>query len=102
MPPTFEARIATLERLMEERKSCAFGLSLLILVATPVLAQQSPQQTFRDSSGRTIGTATTSGNQTTFRDSSGHTIGTATTNGNQTTFRDSSGHTTGTLASPRR
>jgi hypothetical protein len=80
----------------------AFGLSLLILVATPVLAQQSPQQTLRDSSGRTIGTATTSGNQTTFRDSSGHTTGTATTNGNQTTFRDSSGYTTGTLSSPRR
>ena len=27
-------------------------------------AQQSPQQVYRDASGRTLGTATTSGNQT--------------------------------------
>jgi hypothetical protein len=64
-------------------------------------AQQSPQQTFRDASGRTIGTATQSGNQTIYRDDRGRTTGTATVDrqGN-TTYRDSRGSTTGTLSAP--
>ena len=64
-------------------------------------AQQSPQQTFRDASGRTIGTATQNGNQTTFRDSRGATTGTATTDrSGNTVYRDPSGRTTGTSSSP--
>ena len=60
-------------------------------------AQESPQQVFRDASGRTIGTAARSGNQTIFRDSRGATTGSATTDrtGN-TVFRDSRGSTIGT------
>ena len=59
--------------------------------------ERSPQETFRDASGRTIGTATRSGNQTIFRDSRGATTGSATmdSTGN-TVFRDASGRTTGT------
>jgi hypothetical protein len=44
--------------------------------------------TFLSSTGRTTGTATTSGNRTTFRSSTGRTTGTATTSGGRTTFRD--------------
>lgn len=67
----------------------AFGFSLLILAATPAIAQQSPQQTFRDAIDRTIGTATHSGNQTTFRNERSQTTGTATTDSSGvTTFRD--------------
>jgi hypothetical protein len=70
-------------------------------------AQQSPQTTFRDAGGRTIGTATTSNGgssvTTTFRDSGGRTTGTATTtSGGQTIYRDAGGRTTGTSSSPRR
>jgi hypothetical protein len=61
------------------------------------------QSTFRDSSGRTTGTAATSGNQTTYRDDRGRTTGTATTDSQgTTTFRDSSGRTVGTATAPRR
>ena len=77
--------------------------SLLLLAATPVFAQQSPQQTFRDSHGNTIGTATRSGNQTIFRDNRGNTTGSSTTDSRgNTTFRDASGRTTGSSTSPRR
>ena len=57
-----------------------------LLTTTSALAQRSPQTTFRDSRGSTIGTATTSGNQTTFRDNRGSVTGYAT--------RDSQGNTT--------
>jgi hypothetical protein len=64
-------------------------------------AQQSPQQTFRDASGRTIGTATTSGNQTIYRDDRGRTTGSATgDSAGNTVFRDNRGRTTGTLSAP--
>jgi hypothetical protein len=70
-------------------------------------AQSSPQTTFRDAGGRTIGTATTnnggSGVTTTFRDAGGRTTGTATTtSGGLTTYRDAGGRTTGTSTGPRR
>jgi hypothetical protein len=71
------------------------GIAALFLATGAAHAQN--MQTFRDSSGRTIGTATKSGNTTVFRDSSGRTTGTATTDKSGTTvFRDSSGRTTGT------
>lgn len=67
----------------------------------PASAQQSPQQTFRDASGRTIGTATTSGNQTIYRDSRGNTTGSATVDSaGNTVYRDNRGSTTGTLTAP--
>lgn len=66
-------------------------------------AQQSPQETFRDASGRTIGTATRSGNQTIFRDSRGATSGSATIDrSGNTVFRDASGRTTGTSTGGKR
>ena len=69
-----------------------------LLLATGTAHAQN-MQTFRDSSGRTIGTATKSGNTTVFRDSSGRTTGTAATDKSGTTvFRDSSGRTTGTTS----
>lgn len=62
------------------------------------------QATFRDSGGRTTGTASTdSGGQTTYRDAGGRTTGTAATDSQgTTTFRDSSGRTVGTATAPRR
>jgi YD repeat-containing protein len=76
-------------------------LLMAILHATAAAAQQS---TFRDASGRTIGTVTTDSNgMKTFRDGSGRTTGTATRDSNgTTTFRDASGRTTGTATAPRR
>jgi hypothetical protein len=67
-----------------------------------VAAQQST--TFRDASGRAIGTVTTDSNgMKTFRDSMGRTTGTATIDSNgTTTFRDSMGRITGTASTPRR
>ena len=73
----------------------ALLVTLFMLVIHSASAQQ---QTFRDSSGRSIGTAATSGNQTTFRDASGRNTGTATTSpSGVTVLRDASGRTTGTI-----
>jgi len=81
--------------------------ALLLLVASCQMplrsaeAQQSPQQTFRDASGRTLGTATTSGNQTIYRDDRGRTTGSATVDSaGNTVSRDNRGRTTGTLSAP--
>ena len=76
--------------------------ALTLAMITAASAQN--QTTFRDASGRTIGTVTTDSNGTkTFRDISGRTIGTATRDSNgTTTFRDASGRTTGTASGPRR
>ena len=52
--------------------------------------------TYRNSQGRTVGSASTSGNKTTFRDASGRTTGTATRSSSGTTYRNSSGKTMGT------
>jgi hypothetical protein len=82
---------------------CGVILSLALLGwAVSALAQQ---QTFRDASGRSVGTATNSGNQTTFRDARGRSTGTATVDsGGTTTFRDARGNVTGrsTLPSGKR
>jgi hypothetical protein len=74
------------------------ALTVVITIILTTLAPAQEQQTFRDATGRSVGTATRSGNQTTFRDASGRTTGTATTDsGGTTIFRDSRGRTTGTL-----
>jgi hypothetical protein len=86
-----------------------FVLPVLLVLATVAMcseakAQQSPQTVIRDSSGRTVGTATRDSQGTTvFRDAGGRTTGTAsTTSGGTTTFRDAGGRTTGTATAPRR
>jgi hypothetical protein len=73
-------------------------IAAAISLALAGAAAAQNQTTFRDSSGRTTGTATKDSNGTvTFRDASGRTTGTATTNSSgTTTFRNSSGQTTGT------
>ena len=77
-------------------KTCALITGIALLLATGTAHAQN-MQTFRDSSGRTVGTATKSGNTTIFRDERGRTTGTATTDSQGTTiFRDSQGRTTGT------
>ena len=78
------------------------SVAILIALAMPAAAQN--QTTFRDSSGRTVGTASTDSQGTvTFRDSGGRTTGTASTDSQgTTTFRDSGGRTTGTATGPRR
>jgi hypothetical protein len=80
-------------------------LIILVALCTAASAQQSPQTTFRDSSGRTTGTAfTDSQGTTTYRDAGGRTIGTGSRDSQGTrTFRDSGGRTTGTATTaPRR
>jgi hypothetical protein len=53
--------------------------------------------TYRNSQGKTVGSASTSGNKTTFRDASGRTTGTVTrSSSGTTTYRNSSGKTMGT------
>ena len=76
--------------------------ALTLAMITAASAQTST--TFRDASGRTIGTVTTDSNGTrTFRDGNGRTTGTATIDANGvTTFRDATGRTTGTASTPRR
>jgi|LakMenEpi03Aug12_release.lakeMendotaPanAssembly.Ray.scaffolds.fasta_scaffold182650_1 hypothetical protein len=51
---------------------------------------------FRDSSGRSTGSAVRTGDRVTFRDSSGRVTGTASVRGGDITFRDASGRTVGT------
>lgn len=60
-----------------------------------ICASAAAAETYRDSSGRVTGSATTHGNQTTYRDSSGRVTGTSSTNGNTKTYRDSSGRVKG-------
>jgi hypothetical protein len=93
-----EARLvpATVQRQIKKarhRTTAALAAAALVLAATGTQAE-----TFRDASGRAIGTATRDANgQTTFRDASGRMTGTATRDSNgTTTFRDGSGRITGT------
>jgi hypothetical protein len=58
--------------------------------------------TFRDASGRSLGTAVQQGNRTIYRDSSGRTIGSADTAGSRSTSRDSSGRSTGSAIRDRK
>jgi YD repeat-containing protein len=77
-------------------------ITIVALTLTMIASASAQNQTtFRDASGRTIGTVTTDSNgQQTFRDASGRTTGTANRDANGvTTFRDAGGRTTGT-ASP--
>jgi hypothetical protein len=86
------------------RTKIILGLAVVLAASLMVtLARAQNQTTFRDSSGRTTGTATTNSNGTkTFRDASGRTTGTATTNSSgTTTFRDAGGRTTGTATRSR-
>jgi hypothetical protein len=65
--------------------------------STDLLADSTNNRTtFRDSHGRTTGSATQRGDRTTFRDSHGRTTGSATQRGDRTTFRDDRGQTEGT------
>jgi hypothetical protein len=76
--------------------------TVLVLATWPALAQN--QTTFRDSGGRTVGTATTdSQGTTTYRDAGGRTTGTANRDSQgTTTYRDSGGRTTGTATGVRK
>jgi hypothetical protein len=82
------------------------ALIIAVMLFLPVHAYAQNQTTFRDSGGRTTGTATTdSQGTTTFRDAGGRTTGTATFSnqgsaGSATTFRDAGGRTTGTASTP--
>jgi hypothetical protein len=84
-----------------------FKISLLLAalaLLTAYDARAQGQTTFRDSGGRTVGTASRDSNgTTTFRDAGGRTTGTATrSSSGTTTFRDAGGRTTGTSSMPRR
>ena len=72
--------------------------AITLAVSSIGIASAQSKTTYRDSSGRTTGSATTnSSGKTTYRDSSGRTTGSATTNSSgKTTYRDASGRTTGT------
>ena len=59
--------------------------------STTVGGGSGDRTTFRDASGRSLGTAVQQGNRTIYRDSSGRTIGSADTAGSRITFRDSNG-----------
>ena len=61
--------------------------------------QKGDKTTFRDSSGRTQGSAIQSNNRITIRDGSGRSIGSAETSGNKTIFRDASGRSIGSASS---
>ncbi len=54
--------------------------------------------TYRDAAGRTLSTASETAGRTTFRDASGRTTSTAEKNGAIATFRDSTGRTMGTVS----
>ena len=77
-------------------KHSLFLFCLLIAFGT----LQAANAIYRDSSGRSIGTASTSNGRTTYRDRSGRSIGTATTQSNGSViFRDASGRQVGTASS---
>lgn len=71
----------------------------LLCAASMICAATADAQnrtTYRDSKGRTVGSATTSGNKTTYRDAKGRTTGTATRSASgTTTYRNSQGRTVG-------
>jgi|GEM_PF-1717683 len=59
--------------------------------STAVGGGNGDRTTFRDASGRSLGTSVQQGNRTVFRDSSGRSIGSSDFSGSRTTFRDASG-----------
>jgi hypothetical protein len=72
--------------------------AMALAVSSIGIASAQSKTTYRDSSGRTTGSATTnSSGKTTYRDASGRTTGTSSTNSSgKTTYKDASGRTTGT------
>jgi hypothetical protein len=78
----------------------AIVVIMLVLVGH-VHAEPLTTRTFRDSSGREVGSATTRGNTTTFQDNMGRETGRATTRGNTTIFYDSLGRETGRASRSR-
>jgi uncharacterized membrane protein YoaK (UPF0700 family) len=97
-------QVTWLAAAADQMFNAVFAFVIVVFILPHVVASSSAQQTtFRDSSGRTTGTAATTGNTTTFRDSSGRTVGTGTIDSSGiTTFRDSNGRTTGTASGRRR
>lgn len=77
--------------------------AITLAVSSVSIASAQSKTTYRDSSGRTTGSATTdSSGKTTYRDPSGRTTGSSSTNSSgKTTYRDPSGRTTGTSTSKR-
>ena len=71
--------------------------TIIAALAFAVLASEASalSKALRDSSGRTIGRTTTSGNTTSTYDASGKLISRATRTGNQTTIYDASGKVIG-------
>ena len=81
-----------------------FDVSRTVFMESQDAPERSGQWTvYRDSSGRTSGTASVNGNQTVIRDSSGRIQGFVTQSGGRTVYRDSSGKTvmTGTRSGSR-
>jgi hypothetical protein len=72
--------------------------AMTLAVSSINIASAQSKTTYRDSSGRTTGSATTnSSGKTTYRDASGRTTGSSSTNSSgKTTYKDASGRTTGT------
>ena len=68
--------------------------------ATAVGGSNGDRTSFRDASGRSIGTAVQQGNRTQFRDSSGRSIGAADSSASRVTFRDASGRIVQSATNP--
>ena len=78
------------------KKPLFLSACVLLSCAISPLAAAPATQYFRDSSGKSAGTARQVGNMTIYRDNTGKTVGTARQVGNTTVYRDSSGKTVGT------
>jgi hypothetical protein len=76
-----------------------FIVVALMLLPTAAMAQQT-RETFKDASGRTIGSATTDARgNTVYRDAMGRNTGRSGTSGGTTTFFDNMGRRIGTKES---
>jgi YD repeat-containing protein len=78
-------------------------LSILVMALIGVTinkARAGEQARFYGPDGRSVGTATTSGNTTTFYGADGRRTGSATTSGNTTTFYGADGRRTGSATVP--
>jgi YD repeat-containing protein len=86
--------------VVDTKRRSKMKLFFVPVLATLIFSStaSAQQTTFRDGSGRLIGTSSTDSNGTrTVRDASGRTTETSTTNSNgTTTYRDGSGRTIGT------
>jgi YD repeat-containing protein len=79
-------------------------LAIFLLFVSPMIASAAePQTTFRDAQGRTTGyAAPQGGGSTQYYDSSGKSLGTSTTTGGQTKYYDAQGRSIGTSTGPAR